>query len=107
MLHFSKQSSPSHVVKKHTDGGDISWQLAMHFGEWKGGSLVCYDKTGKKIERSFDTTRELVKFDGRLPHEVVFDNFEGVRYSMICFQSFHKDKPTPDPLVETPHYVQM
>jgi hypothetical protein len=82
------------------DDGDISWQIGLHMGSWSGAKLICYTADG--LEISSHSKPGIIKFDGRLPHEVVFEDFQGVRYSVICFQAWHEDKLETDPIFSFP-----
>ena len=96
-IHFSKIDKPHHFVPQHRDCHDISHQYAIHLGTWEGASLVTYDNECNVLQ-TFSQSRRLVKFDGRLPHEVkVSSNFSGERYSVIAFQLWHSQKKIPDP----------
>ena len=91
VLHFEKMTNKSHEVPLHTDEKDISNQYAVHFGDWEGAWLVCYDNCNKKKMLSLsDEEREryvtfrtaekrrLIKFDGRLLHQVIKKGFKGI-----------------------------
>jgi hypothetical protein len=68
---------------------------------------VCYNQKGDKEIGSFDEPGRIVKFEGRFHHEVKFNKFEGERYTIVCFQSYHEDKTEPDPLfMEKPLFVK-
>lgn len=111
VVHFGKMTDNSHVVPRHTDDQDISHQYAIHFGDWRGAELVMYD-TANNSPSSDDVVlmraserRRLVKFEGRLSHEVVKKNYKGTRFSVVCFQHWHEDKDESDPLCRDPHFV--
>ena len=104
VIHFSKMSRSTHIVKLHWDSSDISHQYALHLGEWTGAKLVCYDDCYKPIFESNGSGR-ILRFDGRLPHEVVLDNFYGVRFSIICFQLWREDKTKSDDIIYEPNYI--
>jgi hypothetical protein len=111
VFHFGKMSDPLHVVPLHTDRRDVSHQYALHLGKWSGASLKCYDETDKKnpgnVVGLFNGTRRLLRFDGRLCHQVVNNNFEGERYTIICYQLWHEKKTKPDPIVRIPTYIDI
>ena len=103
VLHFSKMSALEHGVPKHTDDRDISKQYAVSFGSFTGASLVCYDKKDNVVG-SFPQPGAVVELSGRRGHEVVKENFEGVRLTAILFQAWHELKSVPDPILEQPGY---
>ena len=96
-------SKHSHHVACHTDRGDVTFQYALSLGEFEGALLRCYTAPDKSSFVDFDTKNTIVKFDGRLPHEVVKDGFRGKRFSVIFFKSFDARKNgVDDPLYRTP-----
>jgi len=104
VVNYACMNDPNHHVKKHVDGDDISYQYAMTLGDYKGAKLRCYDADDSVIG-DFDYKRRICKMDGRLPHELIMDDFEGTRYCIIWFKSYDRRKSTPDPLFDTPHFV--
>ena len=54
----------------------IAMQYALTLGDYVGATLRMYDGEGHVI-RDFDYHNKMCKMDGRLPHEVVQDNFTG------------------------------
>jgi hypothetical protein len=106
-IQFSKMSSsnPNTMVEWHTDDNDISHQYMVNFGSWTGAEIVCYSPDPSSSFQeifSFSEQRKVLKFDGRLPHEVRLNNFEGDRYSVILYQTWHENKFQPDPIVFCP-----
>jgi hypothetical protein len=98
-------------VDPHKDGYDTAPQFMVNLGSWTGAKIVCYSKesTLKNLTpiASFDQARRLIAFDGRLYHGVVFDNFEGVRYSVILYYSWKENQVQPDPLLTKPYYADV
>jgi hypothetical protein len=110
VIQFSKMdSSQENLVGLHKDKYDISHQYVVHVGKWTGAKLVCYssDSTLDNLITvgSFDQPRSLVACDGRLFHQVLLDKFNGVRYSIILYQSWHEEKYETDPILEKPFIV--
>ena len=103
MVQFALMAKHSHSVACHTDGGDVTFQYALSLGEFEGARLRCYTAVDKSSFVDFDTKNTIVKFDGRLPHEVVKDGFRGKRFSVIFFKNFDARKNgVDDPLFGTP-----
>jgi hypothetical protein len=110
VFHFSKMSSDKHNVPIHVDKKDIGHQYVVHFGKWTGASLVCYeagDETNPgEHTASFSLPYKLIKMDGRLAHQVIKDNFQGVRYTVVCYQSWNSHITKKLPIFHTPKYVE-
>lgn len=104
IAHFSSMNSPLQYGKKHTDHDDYTYQLAVQFGDFKGCKLRLYDQNDNVIG-DFDHSYRVLKFDGRLPHEVVMNNFEGERFTVIFFKSGDRKMSGPAPIFTTPHFV--
>jgi len=104
VVQFAYMSSPTHYVGKHVDSNDISHQYAISLGDYKGATLRVYNQSGKAHD--VDNRHKVVKFDGRLPHEVVVDeSFEGDRFTVIFYKNYDSRKSEPDPVVDTPSVV--
>ena len=81
----------------------MTFQYALSLGDFEGARLRCYTAPDKSSFLDFDSKNNIVKFDGRLPHEVVKDGFRGKRFSVIFFKSFDARKNgVDDPLYRTP-----
>ena len=110
VVHFSKMSSSSHEVPLHVDDHDIAPQYIVYLGNWTGAELRAYQTT--KVERtstyhSLSSPRQFLYLDGRLAHELVKYNFQGVRYVMIVYQLWREDKLTPDPYLFPPQLIEI
>ena len=92
-----------HHVGKHVDQYNISHQYALALGDYSGCSLRVYDKQDNVIG-DYDYYRKMLKLDGRLPHELVMNNFKGTRYSLIFFKNYDRLRPVEDPIMEEPPY---
>ena len=104
VVQFAYMSSPMHYVARHRDANDISHQYAMSLGDYKGATLRVYDGSGKAHD--MDNRHKIVKFDGRLPHEVIVDqSFHGERFTVIYYKNYDSRKSRPDPVVGTPSIV--
>ena len=95
---------PNHHCKKHRDADDISYQYALALGDYEGAKLRCYDDDDTPIG-DFDYKRKICKMDGRLPHELIMNDFKGTRFCIIWFKSYDRRKTIPDALFNTPHFV--
>ena len=104
---FSLMTKSEHYVKKHTDSNDISYQYALGLGDNSGAPLRLYSSHAENSPYSdVDYSYKVVKFDGRLPHEVrVPADFKGERYSVIWYKNFDARKTTADPIFNTPKIV--
>ena len=104
IVHFSGIDSSEHYAKTHVDGDDFTYQLAVQFGNFKGCTMRLYDDKGMAIGE-FDHSYSVLKFDGRLPHEVVMNNFEGERFTVIFFKSGDRRMSGPAPIFTEPHIL--
>jgi len=104
VVNYSKMTTGDHYVRKHVDKDDVSFQYALALGDYTGAALRCYDKNDNVIG-DYDYHNKILKMDGRLPHEVILDDFQGNRYCVIWFKSYDHRKPEVDPIYNTPHYV--
>lgn len=109
VIHFSKKSNSTHVVPKHLDSRDIGPQLLLYLGKWKGATLCCYSNSNLRSVSSqyflFDQGRQVLRFDGRLVHEVREDHFQGVRFTVICYQLYHEGKTKSENIMFPPKLV--
>jgi hypothetical protein len=110
VFHFGKMTSSSLPVPLHRDRKDISHQYVIHFGDWEGAELICYDaqvkNNAKKPNFKSSERRRLIKFDGRLYHEVKkYEHFTGTRFTIVCYQMWHEDKTKSDPLFHEPQFI--
>jgi hypothetical protein len=96
-------SSPEHKVGRHVDREDISHQYAMSLGKYTGAVLRAYDANG--VAHDLDNHEKIAKFDGRLPHEVVMDEFRGVRFTVIWYKNYDHRKTEADPILQVPSIV--
>ena len=91
------------MLKKHVDGEDISHQYALALGNYSGAYLRCYDEK-ENVLGDFDYNRKVCKMDGRLPHELIQDDFQGIRFCVIWFKLYDHRKAEPDKICRTPQY---
>ena len=105
-------------VKIHKDKEDISHQYALSVGDFTGAKLRVYHEDfneKSENERSLqiylgnytdiDYRNKVVKFDGRRAHEVVTNNFEGERFTIIYYKNYDHRKDMPDPIFPYPEIV--
>ena len=104
VVNYSCMTKPEQYVKKHVDGDDISHQYALALGDYRGAHLRCYDEYDNVLG-DFDYNRKICKMDGRLPHELVSDNFQGERFCVIWFKTYDHRKTEPDPIFREPCFV--
>ena len=104
VVNYSCMNKPEQYVKKHVDSDDVSHQYAMALGNYKNAALRLYDENDKVIG-DFDYHKKVCKMDGRLPHELVSDGFEGERFCVIWFKSYDHRQTKADPIFKTPCYV--
>ena len=102
VVNISAMNNKSHYIKKHIDKSDIDSQYGFTLGNYKGGTLSSYNELGVKIE--LKNCRRIVRFDGRLPHEVS-PVISGERYSIIFFKLFDRRMSIPAPILGQPKYV--
>jgi hypothetical protein len=104
IVNYSCMNKPEQYVKKHVDADDISHQYALALGDYKNAALRLYNENDRVIG-DFDYHRKVCKMDGRLPHELISDGFEGQRFCVIWFKSYDHRKTEADPIFDTPCYV--
>ena len=104
VVNYACMNQPDQYVKKHTDSEDISYQYALNLGDYKGAYTRCFDEN-ENVLGEFDYHRRICKMDGRLPHEVIQTDFEGVRYTLVWFKVYDHRKTKPDPLFPHPCFV--
>jgi hypothetical protein len=97
-------TQPEHFVKRHVDSDDISHQYSMALGEYSGAYLRCYDEEDNALG-DFDYQYEVCKMDGRLPHELISDDFEGERFCVVWFKTYDHRKTEPDPICREPCFM--
>ena len=105
VVNYSCMTKPEQYVKKHVDGEDISHQYALALGNYSGAYLRCYDEK-ENVLGDFDYNRKVCKMDGRLPHELIQDDFQGKRFCVIWFKLYDHRKAEPDPICRTPQYCK-
>ena len=101
---FAYMNSKKHFVLKHKDTEDISFQYALSLGDYKGARLRVYDSKERSFTE-FDNREKILKFDGRNSHEVVTDDFEGERFTVIWYKNYDETKAVPDPVFHEPHFM--
>ena len=101
VVNYACMTQPEHFVKKHVDSHDISHQYAMALGDYSGAYLRCYDEEDNVLG-DFDYQYEVCKMDGRLPHELISDDFEGERFCVIWFKSYDHRKTEADTICREP-----
>ena len=102
LVQFAHMCSDEHRVEKHVDGEDISYQYAVSLGDYMGATLRSY---GEKGFTDLDNHNKIAKFDGRLPHEVIKNNFSGNRFTVIWYKNYDHRKTQADPILRTPSFV--
>ena len=104
LVQFAHMMSTEHYVARHMDKHDISHQYAVSLGKYHGATLRCYDASHQVHD--IDNRHKVVKFDGRLPHEVIVaPTFEGDRFTVIWYKNYDHRKQVDDPILMTPHVV--
>ena len=104
IVNYACMTKPEHYVKKHVDSEDISHQYAMALGDYKNAYLRLYDEE-ENVLGGFDYNRKVLKMDGRLPHELMSEGFEGQRFCVVWFKTYDHRKTQADPVFKTPCYV--
>ena len=104
VVQYARMSNPNHHCKKHVDALDVSHQYALALGNYRGAKLRVYDAQDKPTGE-YDYKRKILKFDGRLPHELVMDDFQGTRYSLVFFKMYDRRQTERAPIFHTPTFV--
>jgi hypothetical protein len=111
VISFSWMNSKHHYVKRHVDGEDVSWQYMLGLGDYTGAALRAYHEDGTNGTNvtnftDIDYRHQVLKCDGRLPHEVLMsDSFQGNRFSAIWFKTYDKRQKEAAPLLPKPEIV--
>ena len=109
-VQFALMTAGGHV-KWHTDRDDITYQVALSVGNFKGAYLRAYTRKHKEQDKDsqpyidIDYKDKIVKFDARLPHEVVLKNFEGERFTIIFYKGYDRRMTRPEPILPEPVFV--
>ena len=103
IVQFALMNTPQQYVRNHTDSEDVSFQYAMSLGDYSGAWLRAKDADGRIHD--LDNARKIVRFDGRLEHEVFLDHFQGQRFTVIWYKNYDHRKTTPDPIWKKPVVV--
>jgi hypothetical protein len=104
VVQFSRMSSPSHSCKMHKDKKDIGPQYIMYLGNYRNAILQAYDKEERSY-RCFSKPYLMLKFDGRLKHRVLMENFVGVRYAIVFYKLYDFRQPFLAPILFPPEYL--
>lgn len=107
-VQFALMDDPdSHRVAKHRDSQDVCYQYALALGDFAGAKLRVYDVRGASSSYTdFANRGRIVKFDGRCPHEVVFDGFVGKRFSVVFYKNYDRRiASAPCPLFGPPEWA--
>jgi hypothetical protein len=108
VVQFAYMNDPLHHVKCHEDRDDVSHQYALTLGNFSGAVLRTYLSRSKTSFVDFGEKKQIVKFDGRLPHEVVNEDFLGDRFTVIFYKNYDarpRYVERDDPIIEAPHLV--
>ena len=103
VVNISAMTKGSHYNKKPIDKEDIDSQNAFTLGSFPGGILRSYNNLG--IMKDINNFRRVVRFDGRLPHEVS-QVLSGCRYSVIFFKLYDRRMTRRSaPILNNPKFV--
>lgn len=97
-IQFTRHIGPLSRVDRHTDPHDSSFQYSLVFGAFSGATLVTTNSDGTEVRMPGE--HGLFKFDGRLPHRVDFQGFQGCRYSLIAFKNYDPSKDHDEAIFE-------
>ena len=92
-------------VDRHKDN-DISYQYAISLGTYRGACLRSYSEDEKSFT-DLDNHNKIAKFDGRLSHEVITDNFSGKRFTVIFYKNYDRRKTEADPILHKPRLYSL
>ena len=104
VVNFSFMNRRKHYVKKHVDDMDISHQYALGLGEYEGAELRVWNKDQSNFQ-DFDYRHKMLKMDGRNYHELITNNFEGERFTVIWYKHYDHRMTQADPILDTPEVV--
>ena len=90
-------------IGNHVDKNDITFQYGVTLGEYEGGNLLTWNKSGVVTE--MNVHNQVVKLDGRLQHSVT-PIISGRRYSLYYYKSYDPIIITPTPILEKAEIVQ-
>ena len=94
----------AHQVRRHKESKDISHQYLCALGNFPGATLRQHSELGRK-HFDMDTQARFVRMDGRIDHEVVYNDFKGVRFGLVFYKSYDPKIDKPTPKLHRPRYV--
>jgi len=98
-------SNGHYHVKKHKDSDDLTYQWAIFLGDFSGAMLRLFKEDGETVLMDVVLKPYLVlKMDGRLPHQLLFKEFTGVRYAVFFYKSFDRTMAEDADILTTPTY---
>eukprot|EP00930_Biecheleria_cincta_P084807 TRINITY_DN74245_c0_g1_i1.p1 TRINITY_DN74245_c0_g1~~TRINITY_DN74245_c0_g1_i1.p1 ORF type:complete len:479 (-),score=59.79 TRINITY_DN74245_c0_g1_i1:348-1682(-) len=104
VVQFALMNDASQYTKRHVDREDITYQYHLSLGQYTGAKLRTWTPDNMKYA-DFDNLNRILKFDGRLPHEVITDQFHGERFSVIYYKNYDHRVTEPMPIFATPQFV--
>ena len=96
IVQFAMMSSPDHKVERHVDRDDITHQYVLSLGAFKNARFVIEEPEAPNPLR-FDTRHKMLRVDGRNPHWVENDGFEGERFTVIFYKGYDFNFKEPAP----------
>ena len=81
----AKQNTSHCTIPLHVDRNNLAPQFIIFFGSFGGAKLVCYKDEEQKEKVELEAKEVLWAMDGRLPHEVVFEEFTGDSYTVTYY----------------------
>ena len=76
--------------------------VACPLGDYEDATLRSY---GENSFTDLHNHNRIAKFDGRLPHEVIKNNFSGSRFTVIWYKNYDRRKTQEDPILKAPSFV--
>jgi len=98
-------SNGHYYVKKHKDSEDMSYQWALFLGDFSGAILRLFEENGETVLLDVVLKPNLIlKMDGRLAHELLLQEFTGVRFAVFFYKSYDRRMNKPADILKTPTY---
>jgi hypothetical protein len=104
-IQVTEINSPEHYVKWHNDPKDIGPQYIMYFGDYRGVYLETFSPSQESYGFYWKPYL-LLKFDGRLYHQVHLVNFTGRRFALGFFQLYCSSQTQLADIFFPPEYVK-
>ena len=91
-------------VPLHCDKWNLTPQYHLVCGDFQGAFLECFSPDGT-FSTLFSSRYSLLKFDGRLKHQLRTNQLEGMRYTLVYYVSYVENQELVEELFYPPKYL--